>query len=59
MLGEIESGKAQGILAWHPDRLARNSVDGGRIVYLVAPAKSKTCASPPSALSRPPTASSC
>jgi site-specific DNA recombinase len=35
MLAEIEKGKAQGILAWHPDRLARNSVDGGRIVYLV------------------------
>ena len=35
MLSEIERGKAQGILAWHPDRLARNSVDGGRIVYLV------------------------
>ncbi|MBU6431630.1 recombinase family protein, partial [Patescibacteria group bacterium] len=24
-----------GILAWHPDRLARNSVDGGKIIYLV------------------------
>lgn len=24
-----------GLLAWHPDRLARNSVDGGRIVYLL------------------------
>ncbi len=35
MLAEIEKGKAHGILAWHPDRLARNSVDGGRIVYLV------------------------
>src|SRR6266702_7663351 len=35
MLSEIEKGTAQGILAWHPDRLARNSVDGGRIVYLV------------------------
>ena len=35
MLAEIERGKAQGILAWHPDRLARNSVDGGRVVYLV------------------------
>ena len=34
MLSEIEKGKAQGIVAWHPDRLARNSVDGGRIVYL-------------------------
>jgi site-specific DNA recombinase len=35
MLDEIEAGKAQGILAWHPDRLARNSIDGGRIIYLV------------------------
>src|SRR5208337_4500277 len=35
MLAEIDKGKAQGILAWHPDRLARNSVDGGRVVYLV------------------------
>src|SRR2546425_1078543 len=34
MLGRIERGEAEGILAWHPDRLARNSVDGGRIVYL-------------------------
>ncbi len=23
------------ILAWHPDRLARNSIDGGQIVYLL------------------------
>jgi DNA invertase Pin-like site-specific DNA recombinase len=22
-------------LAWHPDRLARNSVDGGKVIYLV------------------------
>ncbi len=35
MLGEIEKGNAQGILAWNPDRLARNSIDGGRVVYLV------------------------
>ena len=35
MLSEIEKGKADGILSWHPDRLARNSLDGGRIVYLV------------------------
>ncbi len=35
MLEEIEKGKAFGILAWHPDRLARNSVDGGKIIYLV------------------------
>ena len=33
MMHEIESGKASGIIAWHPDRLARNSIDGGRIIY--------------------------
>ena len=35
MLDRIEAGEASGILAWHPDRLARNSVDGGRVIYLV------------------------
>jgi len=35
MLGEIEKGNAEGILAWNPDRLARNSIDGGRVIYLV------------------------
>ncbi|KKR39121.1 MAG: Recombinase [Parcubacteria group bacterium GW2011_GWC2_40_31] len=35
MLKRIEAGEATGILAWHPDRLARNSVDGGKIIYLV------------------------
>ena len=35
MLSRIEKGEAEGILAWHPDRLARNSVDGGRIIYLL------------------------
>jgi DNA invertase Pin-like site-specific DNA recombinase len=35
MLNKIERGEANGILAWHADRLARNSVDGGRIIYLL------------------------
>ena len=35
MIAGIEQGEAKGILAWHPDRLARNSIDGGRIIYLV------------------------
>ncbi len=35
MLERIEKDEAKGILAWHPDRLARNSVDGGRIIYLI------------------------
>ena len=35
MLNRIEQGEASGILAWHADRLARNSVDGGKIIYLL------------------------
>ncbi|MDE2030837.1 MAG: recombinase family protein [Patescibacteria group bacterium] len=35
MLEKMEHGEASGILAWHPDRLARNSVDGGKVIYLV------------------------
>ena len=35
MIKRLENGEADGILAWHPDRLARNSVDGGRIIYLI------------------------
>src|ERR1044071_338850 len=35
ILDRIERGEADGIIAWHPDRLARNSVDGGRIIYLL------------------------
>ena len=35
MISRIEHGDANAILAWHPDRLARNSVDGGRIIYLL------------------------
>jgi hypothetical protein len=35
MLERIERGEADGIIAWHPDRLARNSIDGGRIIYFL------------------------
>lgn len=35
MLKSIAVGEADGIVAWHPDRLARNSIDGGRIIYLL------------------------
>src|SRR5581483_6860653 len=35
MLDRIERGEANGILAWHPDRLSRNSIDTGRIIWLV------------------------
>ena len=30
-----ESREPVGLIAWHPDRLARNSVDGGQIIYCV------------------------
>ena len=35
MIKRIEKGEANGILAWHPDRLARNSIDGGRLIFLL------------------------
>ena len=39
MMNKIESMDGVGILGWHPDRLARNSIDGGRIIYAVDTAK--------------------
>ncbi len=42
MIARIEEGEAEGILAWHPDRLARNSIDGGRVIYLIDTAKITT-----------------
>jgi len=41
MLARIEKGEAEGIISWHPDRLARNSMDGGRIIYLLDQGKLK------------------
>ena len=35
MMEKVEKMNGIGILSWHPDRLARNSIDGGRIIYLV------------------------
>ena len=37
MLDKLEAGLPHqyGILAWHTDRLSRNSVDGGRLIYLL------------------------
>src|SRR3989344_2437742 len=39
MMMRIEKMDGVGILAWHPDRLARNSIDGGRIIYAVDTSK--------------------
>src|ERR1700730_12524900 len=35
MISRIEAGDAEGVISWAPDRLARNSIDGGRIVYML------------------------
>ena len=35
MLERIEAGEANGILAWMPDRLSRNSIDSGKIIYML------------------------
>lgn len=35
LLRRLKTGASHGILAWHPDRLSRNSVDTGEIIYLL------------------------
>ena len=35
MMSKLEKGEGNGIVSWNPDRLARNSVDGGKIIYLL------------------------
>ena len=35
ILERIETGEANGILAWMPDRLSRNSIDSGKIIYML------------------------
>jgi site-specific DNA recombinase len=35
MLARIEKGEADGIISWHPDRLARNAHDGGAIIDML------------------------
>ncbi len=35
MLSRISSGEASGILSWLPDRLSRNSIDSGQIIYML------------------------
>lgn len=35
MLALLEQGEADGIVAWHPDRLARNAIDGGWVIDLL------------------------
>ena len=40
MMARVQENKQPvGLLAWHPDRLARNSVDGGLIIYSIDTSK--------------------
>ena len=35
MMARVRGGEAHGIIAWHPDRLARNAVDGGQVIHFL------------------------
>ncbi len=35
MLNDLQAGKVDGVIAWHPDRLARNMQDGGKLFGLI------------------------
>lgn len=35
IMDEIESGRANGLLVWHPNRIARNAYDGGLVITLM------------------------
>jgi len=35
MIDQIVSGKANGLVVWNPDRISRNSVDTGQVIYLL------------------------
>lgn len=35
MLTRIENGEAQGLVVWDESRIARNSLDGGKVIYMM------------------------
>ena len=35
MITRLERGEAQGIIVWDESRIARNSLDGGKIIYMI------------------------
>lgn len=41
MLDRIEAGEAEGVIVWHPNRIARNYQDGGRFTQLMSDGKIK------------------
>lgn len=46
LLDAIEAGAADGLIVWNPDRLSRNSVDTGRLIYLFDLGKLKEVVTP-------------
>jgi DNA invertase Pin-like site-specific DNA recombinase len=46
MMNLIESGKANAILCWKADRLARNLIDGGEIIHIMKSHKIKAIVTP-------------
>ncbi len=46
LLQRLENGEADGILCWHLDRLARNPIDGGQIMWRVGKPTLSIIASP-------------
>src|SRR4030066_1901828 len=41
MMDLLESGEADAVIVWHPNRIARNYEDGGRFVQLISNSKLK------------------
>lgn len=35
MLGRIQKGEARGLVVWDESRIARNSFDGGKVIYMI------------------------
>ena len=46
MISQIEEGKANGILVYHLTRIARNSFDGGNVIYMMDEEKIKEIRTP-------------
>lgn len=43
---KIQAGKVQGLVVWHPDRLARNPLDGGLLMWLLGEGALKQIVTP-------------
>jgi DNA invertase Pin-like site-specific DNA recombinase len=46
LMKRVEAGEVSGILCWRLDRLARNMVDGGEIIYLLSKGRLKEIVTP-------------